>query len=295
MRFFRWLGNVLFSLYQALWHNDCVLNDTLKLDKFTLIITTRCNLRCELCCEYVPQHKPYPDMAVEGCETLLRAFFDVADGVDTLHLSGGGEPFLHPRLAELVDSCFKYANNFDWLMLFTNCTVAPSEQLINALKRYRDKIILQVSCYGVKPEQESKILAALESTGVALKLEKYYGQDQSFGGWVDFGKWEARDRTEDELRQVFDNCAVTCRMRGNWRARDGKVHWCSRSQRGMELGLIPDVSRDYVDLFDGSTREAKRAKFHEIAQARYLTACRYCSGDQGTDDLNKRFPAAEQL
>jgi hypothetical protein len=84
-------------------------------------------------------------------------------------------------------------------------------------------------------------------------------------------------------------------MQGNWRTRDGRVHWCSRSQRGMELGLMPDCQQDYVDLLDDSPIEAKRAKFRAIAAAKHLTACRHCSGDQGTGDPRRRRPAAEQL
>jgi hypothetical protein len=234
-------------------------------------------------------------MTTDECEALLAAFFDTIIRVDTLHLSGGGEPFLHPRLVDLVEICMKYASKFDRLMLFTNCTVVPSDSLIDTLKRYKNKIIVQVSLYGVKPERESEVLTTLEAASIPLKVEKYYGDDQAFGGWVDFGKWEAHNKTEHELEHIYKNCAVTRDMCGNWRARDGKVHWCSRSQRGMELGLLPDITQDYVDLFDGSTREEKREKFRKILSARYLTACDYCSGDQGTSDLQKRHPAAEQL
>ena len=88
---------------------------------------------------------------------------------------------------------------------------------------------------------------------------------------------------------------MTRDMGGNWRTRDGKVHWCSRSQRGMELGLIPDCPEDYVDLFDNSTRAEKQEKFRRIANAPCLSACDRCSGDQGTDDQQKRYPAAEQM
>jgi hypothetical protein len=83
-------------------------------------------------------------------------------------------------------------------------------------------------------------------------------------------------------------------MHGNWRTRDGKVHWCSRSQRGTELRLLPGNVDDYVDLLDGITGEEKRAKFERIANKKNLSACDYCSGDQGTRDASKRFQAAEQ-
>ncbi len=265
------------------------------LNKFSLIIVTRCNLRCRLCCEYVPQNKPFPDMTVEEEKRILEAAFDVADHINTLHLTGGGEPFLHPQLSDLVDAAMAYSDRFDTLMLFTNCTVPVSQRLMETLVRNRDKILVQVSQYGKRPDREPAILQSLEDNDIRCKVVNYSGENQDFGGWVDFGPWEAQERNGDVLKQRFQNCAVTTAMRGNWRTRDGKVHWCSRSQRGMDLGLIPDCPEDYVDLFDSSSREEKQKKFNRIAASKYLSACDRCSGDQGTDDMQKRYPAAEQL
>lgn len=266
-----------------------------QLNKFSLIILTRCNLRCKLCCEYVPQNKAFPDMTVEEAEQILMKLFSVVDRVNTIHLTGGGEPFLHPGLPELIETAMKFSDQFDRLMLFTNCTIPPSEKMLETLNRYREKILVQVSRYGVRPEQESRVLESLEGTRTRLKVEKYYGDDQSFGGWVDFGSWTAQNQQTNILEQRFQNCAVTRAMCGNWRTRDGKVHWCSRSQRGMELGLLPDHPEDYVDLFDETSAEEKRKKFDSIANGQYVLACDHCSGDQGTGDARKRYPAAEQL
>ncbi|EHL04612.1 hypothetical protein HMPREF0322_04699 [Desulfitobacterium hafniense DP7] len=226
---------------------------------------------------------------------ILSAAFEAIEEIGILHLTGGGEPFLHPKLDVLIETAMEFEDKFNQLMLFTNCTVPLSNNLVEALKRYRSKLIVQVSQYGVRPEIEKTVLAQFESTGVPLKVEKYYGEDQSFGGWVDFGEWKSNGRSVEELEKIFGNCAVTRDMHGNWRTRDGKVHWCSRSQRGTELGFLPNNSDNYVDLFDGSSPAEKRAKFEQIANARYLVACDFCSGNQGTNDLSKRFHAAEQI
>ena len=44
-----------------------------QMGKFSIIILTRCNLRCRLCCEYVPVNKPFPDMTVEEEQKILDA------------------------------------------------------------------------------------------------------------------------------------------------------------------------------------------------------------------------------
>lgn len=234
-------------------------------------------------------------MTVDEETRILDAAFDVIDHVDTLHLTGGGEPFLHPKLVDLIEAAMKYSDRFDRLMLFTNCTMIPSEKLIETLTHYREKILVQISQYGLNVERERLITESFQNKSIPCKVVKYYGENQDFGGWVDFGPWEAQNKGEAELKNRFQNCAVTKAMHGNWRTRDGKVHWCSRSQRGMELGLIPDCPDDYVDLFGGSTKEEKQEKFSRIAQAGHLSACDRCSGEQGTDDESKRFTAAVQM
>jgi hypothetical protein len=266
------------------------------LNKLSLVITTRCNLKCRYCCEYIPQNKPFPDMTVDEAGKILSAAFEVFDSIETLHLTGGGEPFLHPYLAELTEATMEYADKFGKLMIFTNSVTAISPELLTLFKLYYNKIIVQVSQYGINPEREQDILDTLIENGVSCKVEKYYGSDQAFGGWVDFGEWRKQGRTPQELESIFKNCAVTRDMGGNWRTRDGKLHWCSRSQRGMELGLIPDEPDDYIDLLDTAVSvKQKREKYIRISNARSISACDYCSGHQGTSDDSKRFPAAEQV
>lgn len=263
--------------------------------KFTIIITTKCNLKCKLCCEYVPQNKPFDDITVLECRNILRQFFKVVDHVQTLHLSGGGEPFLHRQLGSLIEECMVYTDQFDRLMLFTNSTVVPTDDLLNVLHKYKERLVVQVSHYGIMRDREHVVLELLQHTGVTIKFQKYYGDDQTFGGWVDFGEWKDHQRSRNELETVYRNCGITSNMKGNWRTRDGKIHWCSRSQRGNELGLIPDFPDDYIDLFDETPIKEKRKRFRTFLERPYIDACRFCNGDVGTQDREKRYRAAEQM
>ena len=233
-------------------------------------------------------------MTLTEAEQIMTAIYDVFEYIGTLHITGGGEPFLHPQLPELIETVFRYADKFDHLMLFSNSAVKIKPDLLKAIQKHKEKIIVQLSQYGINIEQEQSIAQKLQDSGVNCKIEKYYGDDQSFGGWIDFGSWDSYGRKPDELEYVFKTCSVTNVLKGNWRTRDGKVHWCSRSQRGMELGLIPNDTQTYVDLFDDTSVDEKREKFERIANAKYISACNYCSGDAGTNDTTKRYKAAEQ-
>jgi hypothetical protein len=234
-------------------------------------------------------------MTLDEAQKILDAAFEVCDYIDTLHLTGGGEPFLHKQLPEFIDVAMQYKERFGKLMLFSNCTLPLNNNLIETMAKHKAQLFVQLSRYGIKPEREEEFAQTIQNAEIPNRVRKYYGEDQSFGGWVSFGEWEKQNCSPESLITRFEYCAVTSVIYGNWRTRDGKVHWCSRSQRGMELGLIPDCPEDYIDLLSDSTLEEKRSKFEKIATSRYLSACDYCSGDQGTNDVALRFPAAEQL
>jgi hypothetical protein len=244
----------------------------------------------------VPQNKPFPDMTLDEEQKILEAVFNVVDRVHTLHLSGGGEPFLHKDLPALIDAAFEYESRFERFMLFTNSTIPVSDDLLAALGRHKDKTLVHASDYGIHPERTAEIYKILNANGINTRVLKYYGEAQDFDGWVDFGDYKSRGRTKAELNTVFSNCAVTRDMHGNWRTRDGTLHWCSRSQRGLELGLLPMFNDDFVDLLDKNTTcEHKREQIRRIMGNQHLQACDWCSGDQGTGDHSKRYPAAVQL
>jgi organic radical activating enzyme len=274
----------------------------LSLGKLTIIITTRCNLRCKLCCESVPQNKPFKDMTLEEEHAILEAAFGIIDHVEILHLSGGGEPFLHPLLPEMIDEAMRYADRFDRFMVFTNSTIPVSDKLVQTLKKYHEKLTVHASQYNVRPEKEAATFKLFADNGINHRIIKYHGEEQDFGGWVDFGNYKHFDKTAEELDAQFRNCAVTRDMCGNWRTRDGTLHHCTISQRGNELGLLKDNADDYLDMLDKNiSTEEKRDKLFRLIHledapsgSAHLKACEYCTGDHGTDDKRKRYPAAEQ-
>ena len=270
------------------------MTEKLSLRKFTLMATLRCTLRCELCSESVPMDKPGDDLSLDMAKDILTAFFYVIDHVEILHMSGG-ETFLHPTLPEIIEACMKYRSQFDRFMIFTNSTVPISEALLDTLKKHKDCVVVHASDYNLTPDITDDVLGKLEDAGINVRRLHYHGDNQDFGGWVDYGGFEFRNLSPEALAIQFSTCAITSNMRGNWRTRDGKLFWCTRVHRGYELGLIPTDGKDFVDILDASTtRDEKRKKFKKIANAKYIDACNYCSGDCGTEEANKRFSAAKQ-
>ncbi|MDR1062239.1 MAG: hypothetical protein LBL83_13760 [Clostridiales bacterium] len=266
--------------------------DRIELPMINLCPTMRCNLSCKLCGVLVPHYSCRPHMSLAEFADTLRAVFEIADHVGKLQITGG-EPFLHRELPEMIDECFKHSGNFDRLWLFTNCAVPPAPRLIGALRGHKSKVLVHCSDYGAKPEVASMLLAALSENGIEYRYQKYYGEDQYYGGWVDQGDFVPHGRAEAELRDVFARCSHV-RRGGSWYARGGQMHWCGRSARGCEVGKVPLRAEDSLDMLAGSADE-RRARLRELMRAEYILACDYCNGLYGSEDGGARRPAGEQM
>lgn len=245
-----------------------------------------------LCGVLVPQYDYRPHMTVPEFADTLSAVFDIVDHVRKLQITGG-EPLLHTDLPRMFAECFKYADKFEKLWLFTNCSVPIREGLLNILRQNRHKVIVHCSDYGVEPGVAGGIVKMLRENEIDHKYLKYYGDAQYCDGWVDQGDFIRHFRTGEALKQVFASCAHVKRG-GSWYVRGGQMHWCGRSIRGCEVGKIPLAEKDYLDIFHGSVGQ-RRQKLSALLGAEYITACDYCNGLYGTADTAQRRPAGEQL
>lgn len=264
----------------------------LYLPMINLTPTMRCNLKCQLCGVLVPQYSCRPEMSLEQISSELKAVFEIVDQIDKLQVTGG-EPLLHPRLDSILEECFCYKSQFDKLWIFTNCTVSLKPQVESILLKYKERIVIHASDYGINQKVTKEFIQRLDDSGIPYRYLKYYGEEQYAGGWVDQGDFIAHNRSEKERKEVFRSCSHVNRG-GSWYVRNGQMHWCGRSIRGMEVGRIPDQKEDYLDIYSGSVEE-RREKLETLMQAEQILACNYCNGDYGTCDMAKRHPAGEQV
>lgn len=266
----------------------------MRLENVNLTPTMGCNLRCKLCGVMVPQYDYRPKMSYEEFCATMRALYEIVDEVGRLQITGG-EPLLHPELDKMLEYCFRYQERFREVWLFSNSAVPIRENVLDILKKHREKVLVHCSDYGVRPEVSRQNLQLLEDGCISHRYLKYYGDSQYCDGWVDNGDFVAHNRTGEENEAVFAACSHVCRG-GSWYIRHGQMHWCGRSVRGTELGKIPLHDGDYLDLFEQSTSaEEKREALGRLLQVKSITACDYCNGYYGTEDAGKRRPAGEQM
>jgi len=267
------------------------MKNKVHLPRLAVVITTRCNLNCKLCSVGIPAQKEAYHIDLEDLKKQLDFLFSIADKVDSLELTGG-EPFLHADLPLMIEAYMQYKDRFKQWLIVTNGTIPPSGRLIETMKKHKDNGIVHISDYNIYPEKVRHFIQKLNETGIRYRVDKYYGNNQYQGGWVDPGEMAPRGRSKEALSDVFSNCGLV-KNGGCWRIYKGKLHLCTRSCRCADEGF--DFPQDYVDLLDTTAAaQSKVEKLHSILSGSYIMACDYCNGDLGTKDKSRRFPAGEQ-
>jgi hypothetical protein len=241
-----------------------------------------------------PYYENPPHYSLDTIEKTITNFFRIIDHVRWYEFSGG-ETFLHKELPQMIQKIMEYRDRIDKLLIFTNATIWPPDGLQKVICDNAGKMLIMISHYGKLSPYADEISKWCAENNVECVIKKYYGDDQHFGGWLDYGDYSKLNRSAEELRKVFTLCGST-KMNGTFTTHGGQMHWCVPSARGMKLlKKIPNAENDFIDLFDESLSiQEQREKIKALSARDYITACDYCLGDFG-EGITKRYPAAEQV
>jgi hypothetical protein len=203
----------------------------------------------------------------------------------------GGELFLHPDLAEIVERTMEHRNQFERLIFMTNATVLPNAATLDVFQKNRDCIEIQISDYGKLSRKLDEMVKLFEENGICYVIKSFHGDMQHYGGWVDPGDFTKRQETVQETFEKYHSCWQI--ELENLHMYKGKIHNCPRSIFVQDLHKAEIPDKEYIDLrSDKYSLEEKR----DIARSfnrNVLTACRYCNGFCTKN--SKRYPAAEQI
>ena len=90
-------------------HTSFKLTEDMVSEDFELVVgsidvslTTRCNLKCKNCGSLMPFYAHPKDVELDTIIKSLDRFFSCVDRVVRINVIGG-EPFLYPHLAEVID------------------------------------------------------------------------------------------------------------------------------------------------------------------------------------------------
>ena len=243
----------------------------------TVILTTRCNLRCIHCSTLIPYSAHPQNMDTALVLEDIEKLFEAVDHIYAFQISGG-EPFLHPDLATVIEKVLSIGR-IKTLNVVTNGGVLPSAEALRALQDRRVKV--QISGYPKHlVPQRARFIETLEEHSIAFGISA----DQK---WKYLGDRTYVARSEDERKELLSLCAFSlCHH-----MFDGKYFICSFAAHGMDAGIIAVDPNDFVDVRNLDTATT-RAQLQHLLCRPYTSACDYCLGNT---HFSKTIPAAEQL
>lgn len=253
----------------------------LVINRMDLVLTTKCSLKCEGCANLMQYYEKTSDVDFEIICKSINRLLKVIDFIDTIYVLGG-EPFLYRKLDAVLNYLSKY-ENIGEIIIVTNGTICPNgkeKKLWENLKNRRVKI--RISDYGALSKNIDKLIEQCEINNVTyIREEKGY--------FFDVGNMQSRKRTEVELNKVFHDCSTQCRSLYN-----GELHFCPRSAHGTDLGFVPKIEDNFVNLLNDDSDEKIRKKINDLVhREKYVEACDYC--DIRTPGYyDRKMPLAKQ-
>lgn len=266
--------------------------EKLVMERVSCHVTERCNLRCKMCSAFIPtlyELGNVPEYDMDELISSFRTYFELVESVRMISISGG-EPMLHPRLAELLEFLLQYEERFTKLEVFTNGTLTIPEPVLKVMAKSK-KMLLFVDHYG--PEISKKvdeIKELCEKYDVRYTVRIYYGEDMHMGGWFDKSFLKEK-LSEEKAKEHFSKCVST-----NMFTIFGKeLVYCPMPYVGSAIGAIPRSDVLGVRLVDDATTlEEKYEKLVELCNVDFLPGCAWCNG-VGIYENVERFVPAEQL
>ena len=255
--------------------NEC---SQVMIERMDLVLTTKCTLRCEKCANLMQYYENPMDVDLDVIKQSITNLLHAVDGIKTVYVLGG-EPFIYKDLGEVV-SFLRDQKKIDYIVIITNGTLCPCDDEMWR-KLHANNVKIHITDYGMLSKKKDDIIGKCMKYRVDCDIE----EDRVF---YDTGSMRRRNRSEKQLNEVFKNCSTQCRSLFN-----GKLHYCPRSSHGVDLGLIPKRTHDYVDLLDSSCENIRDQIKTFLERDSYVEACDFC--DIRTPGYYEHeYPAAEQ-
>ena len=243
-----------------------------RIPQLQFLLTTRCSLRCKNCNAYMPwfgesRGHAHHDISPEDFRRHLERLSTAVTGIRRFILIGG-EPLLHPRLAELVQIALA-SPLVSVVEIITNGTLVPRPDVLEVLTRARDRVYFHIS-----NNMANSALAALKAHGIPYQMAPapVWQEERPLAGRLD----------DAAVTAMFDSCWIKRCVQ----VLDGQLAICPKASSGYELGMAEKTPGELVDLRSG---EDVRSQLLAFYQKPFFDVCRACAR------IDKEVLVAEQL
>lgn len=232
--------------------------------RIQFVVSERCSLRCRDCTHLMQYYQHPQNVELEKYKKDFDLLLSAVECVSELRILGG-EPFMNKEMYKVID-WYHDNDKIQNISVYTNGTIIPDENNLRALAK--PKIRLHISDYGVVSGQIERLVEVLKEWNI-----KFYVR--SYDEWQDAGNLVCRKNSINKMKEIFSvcferNCVTFFR---------GQLHRCPRSAHAMNLGAMPDIKDDYVDLsnWNGDIEQLKK-QLKYLQEKEYIMACNYCDG-----------------
>jgi hypothetical protein len=240
-----------------------------------VIVADHCNINCRSCNHGSPAMARWladPDVVRRDLTVLAKVYRPRM--VKVL----GGEPLLHPRLADVIDAA-RSTGISKYFLLTTNGLLLPA--MSDAVWKLVDEI--EVSCY---PGAEPPAL----TIDRAREKAKVYGKKLTVVRYETFRDTITTIGTED--RALVEQIYSTCKIANVWGChgvREGLFFKCPQSVYIARL-TGRQFDADFMRLEDAPDLQARLLAF--INSTVPLESCTYCLGTVGKQNAHTQLKGA---
>lgn len=252
---------------EAAWYYHMHFTDkeNMYLDTLDLVITERCSLRCKECSNLMQYYAHPQNIDIKKIKEDIDRILSIYREIYELRLIGG-EPFMHPGLAEIV-AYLNEKNAVKRICIYTNATIKPTDEQLSVMKD-TGKTWFSISNYGKLSRNIDAILSLLDKNSIG-----YEKKDVDY--WTRCASFVKHNRTSNELEKIYYECCAKNLVT----MLKGRLYPCPFIANAINLGAIPENTHDFVDVMDALIDRAISRKTRKcLNNRRYYESCDYCLG-----------------
>jgi len=256
----------------------------------TFVINQKCTLSCTHCGQYINhyQKKDQINFTHEDIKREIDWIFDAVDVIGYVSIIGG-EPFMHPQLAEVIDYVLNKAN-YGVIGITTNGICEISDDF---LRKYTEsgKVRLIFSDYTeALSENQRKLfnknVKKVQQSGISYTVGKPI--------WATPVSLLKLNLSESEKITKKENCNA----KNSCKTVQGGVYYPCTTTANIGSHRVNEFLSDWVKLDDFCSAEDIRSAIKKVEEQPYYESCDYCgegglllelAGEQGVSKEYKHI------
>lgn len=243
-----------------------------------IMVTEKCSLRCSACFNLMPLYHNPQNISLSVSIAAIKYLLDAGYYISTVCLSGG-EPFLNQEFMKGFLKEYKKDQRIGCFQTITNATVPIREETAQIMGD-TGRMYAIFSNYDVLSKNLSQNVEMLQKYDVGTAVEQEEDITMKNGTlWIDYGEVKHYHYPMETVQKMFDSCV---NAKGCTTLLNGKLYICGHIANGVNLGLIPDGPRLYVELSENTVRQNGIKNIRESCHALlndtlYSPGCEYCN------------------